>query len=878
MTTPEFNSSKDISVPDPIKEGSYKNKILVNGVEIEWDTTKGTCTFRGIPVAMMWIDSTLAGLMAGVAAMVGPERFYLALQSEGRKNVESDWLLISSFPDFRDGFAALNLNAAVAAWGDWQLHVYDPEKKLCIFRAYNNWEGLYQKALGVCWGSGMLAGKLSGICSKLFDTNCWATQTSFVAKGAAFDEFQVIPSDRNIEDEIEKRLSTDTVTRTDMAIELKRLKETEASLRQEISECKRTKDDRFSHLRFMENLDKVNQAIQGSNDLHQMMSDTLKTVLSIFDCDRTWLFYPCDPNALSFRVPMEITKPEYPGAGILNVDVPMPPDMAQNLREALETDGPVTYTAGSEKPVNKVSAELFGVKSMMIVSLYPKSGKPWAFGLHQCTYPRVWISEEVTLFQEISRRLADALSSVLSHRDLQESEAKYRRIVDTTTEGIWGVGPDMMTTFVNVRMADMLGYSVEEMSGRSVADFMFEEDVPDHLKKMENRRQGLSESYERRFQRKDGQAVWVQVSATPIFNDTRQFNGAFAMFTDITDRKRAEVILRESEEALKVAQRIAHVGSWHMDLATNEVYWSPVLYEIYGLEPALSPPLYNESMKLFTPESWEKLSTSITQTIKNGIPYELELEAVRKDGGSRWMWARGEVVRDASGVPVRVRGVVMDITERKLGEKKIRESEQKFRSMTDTSPLAIYMSSGIEQKAEYINPTFTRLFGYTLEEVPTAAQWWPLAYPDETYRRQIEEEWQRKVEQAIKTRSEIEPMEVVVTCKDGSRRHILWGYISTGIQNWAFGLDLTERKRAENAIKEKEERLALATVKNGVGVWDWNLQTQEMIWDDSMYSLYHIRREDFSGTEEAWRASLHPDARLPTKAKPPKDGDAKSGV
>jgi PAS domain S-box-containing protein len=75
----------------------------------------------------------------------------------------------------------------------------------------------------------------------------------------------------------------------------------------------------------------------------------------------------------------------------------------------------------------------------------------------------------------------------------------------------------------------------------------------------------------------------------------------------------------------------------------------------------------------------------------------------------------------------------------------------------------------------------------------------------------------------------------------------------------AFVRDITERKKAEDSIREKEERLALATVNNGVGIWDWNLQTQEMIWDDSMYALYHIRREDFIGTEEAWRASLHPD-------------------
>jgi signal transduction histidine kinase/CHASE3 domain sensor protein len=79
---------------------------------------------------------------------------------------------------------------------------------------------------------------------------------------------------------------------------------------------------------------------------------------------------------------------------------------------------------------------------------------------------------------------------------------------------------------------------------------------------------------------------------------------------------------------------------------------------------------------------------------------------------------------------------------------------------------------------------------------------------------------------------------------------------------WVFRAsrrEIAERKLAEKELREKEERLALATLQNGVGVWDWNLITQQMVWDDSMYALYRIRREDFIGTEEAWRAALHPD-------------------
>ncbi len=323
------------------------------------------------------------------------------------------------------------------------------------------------------------------------------------------------------------------------------------SVQQDITERKRLEQERLAHLRFFESMDRINRAIHGTNDLDQMMRDVLDVALSIFDCDRAWLFYPCDPDAATFRVSMEIAKPEYPGAKALNMDLPMPPDMARNLREALESVGPVTYIAGTEKPINTVSADQFGVKSMMMVALYPKSGKPWEFCLHQCSYPRVWTSEEERLFQEIGRRLADVLTNLLSHRGLEASEAKYRRIVETATEGIWVLGPDNMTTSVNVRMAEMLGYSCEEMIGRAVTDFMFDSDAPDHLRRMENHHLGLSENYERRFRRKDGRIVWAFVSATPIFDVEHHFKGFFAMFTDITERKRAEKELRQYREHLE---------------------------------------------------------------------------------------------------------------------------------------------------------------------------------------------------------------------------------------------------------------------------------------------------------------------------------------
>ena len=104
--------------------------------------------------------------------------------------------------------------------------------------------------------------------------------------------------------------------------------------------------------------------------------------------------------------------------------------------------------------------------------------------------------------------------------------------------------------------------------------------------------------------------------------------------------------------------------------------------------------------------------------------------------------------------------------------------------------------------------------------MPTVAHWWPLAFPDPDYRKQVTDEWQKRVEHAIATESEIEPMEVVVTSKDGLKKNISWGSITNGKQNWAFGVNLTELKEAE---KEKEKIIkklqkSLEVIKNLRGI------------------------------------------------------------
>ena len=166
-----------------------------------------------------------------------------------------------------------------------------------------------------------------------------------------------------------------------------------------------------------------------------------------------------------------------------------------------------------------------------------------------------------------------------------------------------------------------------------------------------------------------------------------------------------------------------------------------------------------------------------------------------------WLSVNGLPVMDNHGQIKEILISFIEITERVRTEAELRRSEAQFRAMVETIPLAIHLTVGIEQLTQYVNPMMVKLFGYTMNDIPSVEQWWPLAYPDEAYRKQISEEWNKKVGHAIETQSPIDPMETVVTCKDGSKKHISWGYITLGDKNYSFGLDLTDRVKAEEALK-----------------------------------------------------------------------------
>ena len=192
----------------------------------------------------------------------------------------------------------------------------------------------------------------------------------------------------------------------------------------DVTERKRAEKEHRAQLWFLESMDAIDRAIQGTSNLEQMMGDVLDAMLATFRCDRAWLVYPCDPEADSHHVRMERTRPEYIGAFSLGADIPNEPGTASIFRSVLASSGPVRFDPESDHALPAPPTERFSIRSMIAMAVYPKVDKPYMFGLHQCSYPRVWTPHEERLFHEIGRRLADALDTLLMFRNLRESQHK----------------------------------------------------------------------------------------------------------------------------------------------------------------------------------------------------------------------------------------------------------------------------------------------------------------------------------------------------------------------------------------------------------------------------------------------------------------------
>jgi PAS domain S-box-containing protein len=256
---------------------------------------------------------------------------------------------------------------------------------------------------------------------------------------------------------------------------------------------------------------------------------------------------------------------------------------------------------------------------------------------------------------------------------LRASEARYRMIVETTSEGVWLVDAGFVTTFVNERMAEMLGYPRDELIGRHVFELMDAEAVAFESEKWKRREQGVSEVYENRYQRKDGTTLWVLAKTNPVFDEGGRFAGSVGLFSDMTERRKSE----EARNRLAAIVQSSHDAIISKSLAGTITSWNRGAERLFGYseDEMLGRPITD----LFPPERLEEEREIMARISRGETVEDFDTVRVKKDGSRVDVSLLISPVRGSNGEIVHIAKIARDMTERRKAEAALRRSEEQLR-------------------------------------------------------------------------------------------------------------------------------------------------------------------------------------------------------
>ena len=313
-------------------------------------------------------------------------------------------------------------------------------------------------------------------------------------------------------------------------------------------------------LNILDSLDKISKAINSSSKVEHVIDNILEAVFTIFGCDRAWLFHPCDPDTLAIQVLAEKYKEEYPGAFISGKTIPIDEGAAETIRKAIFSGSPVTFGPGSDNEIDDVTAK-FSVLSQIMMAIHPKIGKPWMFGMHQCSYARIWAEDEQKLFKEISFRIVESLNNLVLLEELRKSEHKYRELIENIPLKIFHKDNNSTYVSCNANYAKDLKIESGKIIGTTDYDYFPKELAEKYIK--DDKRiidLGKGEDIVEKYIA-DGQEFWIHTLKTPVKDAAGRIIGVLGVFRDITEIKRVEEEKEKLEAQLRQSHKMEAVGT-----------------------------------------------------------------------------------------------------------------------------------------------------------------------------------------------------------------------------------------------------------------------------------------------------------------------------
>jgi diguanylate cyclase (GGDEF)-like protein/PAS domain S-box-containing protein len=305
---------------------------------------------------------------------------------------------------------------------------------------------------------------------------------------------------------------------------------------------------------------------------------------------------------------------------------------------------------------------------------------------------------------------------------------------------------------------------------------------------------------------------------------------------------------------------LAPAGIFYTDLSGLCTYTNRAWQDMFQL--SFNDALQSGWTQRLHPDEAKGLIKSWNLTIQKQQAIRSHCRLALPDGQVRYIQTDANIVRNSKGVPQGYIGFVLDVSRSKHTEQQLQESESRAHAIIEQSRIP-YAVRDEQDKIAYLNPAFTHTFGYTLKDIPTSHDWFLKAYPDKAYRQKILYLWHKTIDYLGHNNHQIEPLEVQISCKDGSVKTVQLSPIhlrdSEGDKYAVSLYDITEIKKVEHSLKESEERFSLAVNSGNVGIWDWDLRTGHVFYAKELKLEMGYQDHEFTNDGDAFYSHMHPD-------------------